>query len=110
MTDSEFPTLVSYAEVLGTPDQLYWLGYRYTSSSELQDVSGTVVDGSSAVLDINNNDGTASRVTADAGVCLAIGGGNGLLYRVQCSMTLPSFCQRRIPGEYYNIYNEIGSG
>ena len=102
MTDSEFPTLVSYAEVLGTPGQLYWLGYRHTNSSELQDVSGTVVDVSSAVLEVNKYDSSAPQVTADAGVCLAIGGGNGLLYRVQCSMTLPSFCQRRIPGEYYN--------
>lgn len=95
---NQFSNLVGYAQVLGARGDFYWIGYSYDTDGTLQDATGQAVESSSVLLRAGSY-GTDQPVSPGAGVCIAIGGEDGLLYRTICSELLPSFCHYRIEGE-----------
>lgn len=97
ISDQQFANLASYAQVLGTLGEFYWLGYEY-ASTDLQDVDGNPVDSESPILDAANL-GAEQQQDPGSSVCVAIGG-DGKIYRILCAEEHPSFCYLAFQGKY----------
>ena len=81
-TDSDKDVLQRYLEVLDEGDEgnLYWIGYRYDTSTNLVDVNNQVVTAGVLANEANFRPGEGA---AD-GVCVAIGL-DGLFRNVPCT-------------------------
>lgn len=80
--------------------------------TSLQDSSGNTVDSSSPLVDTDNLGADVPQESPGNGVCLAIGG-DGNLYRLQCSTQLPAFCYSQLQGKlvtWHSIEHSIGPG
>ena len=70
----------------------------------LQSVGGETVDVSSPILSPDNMGMGSQEEIRDDGVCIAIGGEDGRVYRRNCSEEYPPFCHNLLQGKLANSY------